>query len=262
MRCDQALNMAISYIICAAGKGTRTKEISQDIPKALLQINGLSFLEYALNSLPIQNDDQIIVVSQRQDRLSRIQERVSKNISKAHLIWFDLDYFTRGQLETAVTALKLIDRKNSIAIFNADSCFECPDLLSSMTEPQFEGIIPCSIEAGEAWSFCRVSEENRLQKVVEVQEKKRISKWCSVGFYFFRNYDLFEKLASEELRQESAEEYYVSRLYNHYLSLGYSILMLPVQSFKAMGSVEQIKRYWTLSIDDVRNENFHSLLKS
>ncbi len=53
--------MAISYLVCAAGGGTRTKVIDQLIPKALLQLNGVCLLEHAIRSLSIRIEDQVIV---------------------------------------------------------------------------------------------------------------------------------------------------------------------------------------------------------
>lgn len=244
--------MGVSYLICAAGRGTRMKAISERIPKPLLKIEGRTLLEHAIDSLPLENGDQVVVIGRRGDGLDRLADPLRSRHPGCSWEWVDLDRETRGQLETAFFALDRVPSGNSIAIFNADSSFQGDVLSAAMADSGWEGIIPCSVEAGDAWSFCRVGEDGRT--VIEVAEKRRISPWCSVGFYFFRDAVLFRALAAEELAGPTTGELYVIPLYDRYLREGRKILMLPVPGFKAMGTVEQIGIFWGLTAAAMKAE--------
>ena len=248
--------MNISYLICAAGLGTRTKEINSVIPKPLLKINDRTFLEHSLNSLPLQKEDQVIIICQKKDRLLDVLSGLEATLP-CKIIWVEIDQQTSGQLATAFLALPLVPLGNSIALFNADTYFWADKLRSFMQNPAWEGLVPCSLEPGEAWSFARVNQptERSPQSILEVTEKKRISPWCSVGFYFFRDLEIFRQFAKLELEEKKDGECFVSVIYNRYIKAGYSILMLPTDEFKAMGSFQQINYYWNLSLDQIRAQN-------
>src|SRR3989339_2265598 len=49
-------------IILAAGRGTRMKELTDDLPKSLLPINGRPIIEYALENLPDIISEIILIV--------------------------------------------------------------------------------------------------------------------------------------------------------------------------------------------------------
>lgn len=49
-------------VILAAGRGKRMGELTEDIPKPLLKINGRPILEYTLASLPREIDEVILIV--------------------------------------------------------------------------------------------------------------------------------------------------------------------------------------------------------
>lgn len=106
---------------------------------------------------------------------------------------------TSGQLHTAFLALDVVAPENSIAIFNFDSLFKCPEPLEKMRDPYWHEIIPCSIEGGSGWSCCKISLNPKSDfEVTGFEEEKRISEFCSVGFYFFRDQNIFRTLAKEE----------------------------------------------------------------
>jgi bifunctional UDP-N-acetylglucosamine pyrophosphorylase/glucosamine-1-phosphate N-acetyltransferase len=50
-------------IILAAGKGTRMRPLTYDIPKAMLPVKGKPVLEYTLGFLPAEVDEVIIVIN-------------------------------------------------------------------------------------------------------------------------------------------------------------------------------------------------------
>ena len=247
------------YIICAAGLGTRMKDVHASVPKPLLLLQGRTLLEHAIECLPVQPEDRVVVVGQRAHRLERCADRLYSRFEKNKIEWVGIDKPTRGQLETAMIAARTALAHESIAIFNADSMFACHDLLSTMLEGHWDGLIPCSKEKGDAWSFCAVENEHVSPMVVtQVTEKVRISNWCSVGFYWFRDAREFLKQANLELQSPAGVEPYVAPLYSRYLKENRKIGALKTDVFKAMGTLAQLNDYWKINLSELQRENANS----
>jgi NDP-sugar pyrophosphorylase family protein len=247
--------MAVSHVICAAGLGSRMRAANERIPKPLLKLRGYTFLERSIACLETSPEDQLIVIGLEEHELERLAPELESRLPKPQVEWLALSAPTSGQLATARAALPIIPKENSIAIFNADSVFTSPALYEAMKNNAWDGLIACSIESGDAWSFCSVENESiGVMRTNRVTEKERISKWCSVGHYFFRNRDLFDELSGQEIEATRGEAF-VAPLYNRYLKLGKSIGVVRAESFKAMGTPEQLQAYWGISMEDLRKEN-------
>jgi len=246
--------MPINYVIPAAGNGSRFKNITKT-PKPLIKINDRSLLEISLSSLPISYQDQIIIITQKdhlvKDKLQqKIQSLYPFNIVK----WQEIEAVTKGQLETVYNARGLLDKKSSLAIFNCDTYFQSANLPSLMADTNIDGIVPCSQEPGECWSFCKVN-NMKEKKVIDIAEKVRISDLASVGFYYFKDTDKFLKKAHKELSKKIDNEYYIAPLYKEYIADGDNIIIDDLKLFKPIGTPEQIKEYWGLNEDEILKQN-------
>lgn len=241
--------MSVNYIICAAGEGRRTKAIHPTRCKPLLRLNGKTLLEWSLSCLPIQESDKVFIIHQAKDPLG--QESLP---TKAAIHFLALSEVTSGQLETAMLAVKRAAIQGKVAIFNVDTYFECAELVTAMNDQQWDGLIPCSQEPGDSWSFCLTKEQSR--QIVKVTEKERISPWCSAGFYYFKEAQIFLEYAEKEIQSvHGRHEAYVAPLYNRYIQEQRKIGLLPIQKFKAMGSLEQFQFYWGKDLKDLQKEN-------
>jgi len=248
--------MAISYLICAAGLGTRMQNISADIPKPLLKLNGHSLLERSVQSLPLKEEDQLVIIHSHDLNQPSLLAGLGQFKTHRNLKFIETPR-TRGQLETACAALNTIPQGNSVCVFNSDTFFDCTSFLSAAVKSELDGLIPCSQQPGDSWSFCKVDgKKDSVYLVTEVTEKKRISPWCSVGLYWFKTKDLFRIYAELEMKRVPPnKEVYVAPMYNAMIEAGLSIGMLECEQFKPMGSVDQIEKYWGLSLAEVIEEN-------
>lgn len=241
--------MGVSYIICAAGHGSRTRVVDPKTPKPFLKINGKTLLEWSLQSLPIQQDDQVVVV------LLREHESWVRSFRLDGVEVHFLDKVTRGQAETAHKVRHLLRHKKAV-IFNSDTFFIQKDLHFFMNNDQVDGLIPCSRQSGSEWSFCRVEQEGDLYRATEVVEKKRISDFCSVGFYYFRNCEDFfssvDAVLSELGERSASTELYVAPFYQSLIQAGKKIYAPLTTEFKPMGSVEQIEKYWGITLPQLQ----------
>jgi capsule biosynthesis phosphatase len=250
--------MPVNYVICAAGQGSRFEKHFPGIPKPLIKLNGRYLIDWSLDSLPIFADDTLIFITQKTHNVkAKLYDHVKNRFPFNKVEWLEIEGLTSGQLETALLAKKLYDKHSSLAIFNCDTFFQSKTLLNFINNPSVEGIIPCSQEKGDSWSFCKVDKEDN---VTDVTEKNRISDLVSVGLYFFRDLHKFIKLAEEYLKKQTKAETYVAPFCKEYLAQGLKLVVDRVSLFKPMGTVEQIQDYWKLDIEDVIKENFKRVL--
>jgi len=245
--------MRTTFLICAAGSGVRFAQLLPTIPKPLIQLEGKTLLEWSLASLPILPTDDVLIVTQAKDQIqAKLGEYLAAIYPFNDLKWLELDQPTRGQLDTVWQARHELDQTKSLTIYNSDSYFESPTLSPAIRLGSAAGIIPCSQQPGEAWSFCKIDQADR---VLEVAEKVRISDWASVGLYFFRDTQRFLKLAEAELNTPQPSEYYVAPIYQRYLATGEDIRIDKLAVFKPMGTPEQIEKYWQVKPVELVREN-------
>lgn len=241
--------MAVTYILCAAGEGTRFQKHFGTLPKALIMLYSITLLEWSLRSLPIRAQDKLILITQKKHRTKeKMLSKICDTYPFSSVAWLEIDYLTRGQLETASLAFDEVLPGSSLVIYNCDTYFESNTLLPLMNNPQIEGIIPCAQAPGTSWSFCKVDDNDH---VIDVQEKERISPWASVGFYYFKQADVFFQFAKQALDQQNATqhgEFYIAPLYQKYLQQGYTVLIDRVSLFKPMGTPEQLTDYWNIQV--------------
>ena len=252
----------INYVLCAAGNGSRFQKDFPGIPKPLIRLNGKSLLEWSIDSLPLFSDDNLIIVVRKEHQVKeRLAEELSAKFPFIQLKWLLLENLTRGQLETAYLTKELCNPSGGIAIFNCDTYFESKTLLGLLNDPTVDGAIPCVQAEGNAWSFCKADDQDRI---TEVKEKQRISSWASVGFYWFRDVDEFFSVAEIALSRPvellGTKEYYVAPLYDIYIKAGKKIVLDHVTTFYPMGSTDQLEAFWKVNIEKLRQENFRPVL--
>ncbi|MDA0975251.1 MAG: NTP transferase domain-containing protein [Phycisphaerales bacterium] len=260
--------MSTLHLVCAAGEGTRFHDLLGDRPKPLIRLEGRRLLDWAIRSLPIRSGDHVAVVVQRRHEVRRrFESLVLDPGTGPPLEWVELDAPTRGQLETALAAIEALvggtgTDSRSLAIYNCDTFFESDTLAGMLEDESNAGVLPCSLEPGDSWSFCEVDDADR---VLRIAEKKRVGPWATAGFYFFRDLETFVARAREAVATfdvvaasrtaASGSELYVAPLYQRYLDAGETIAIDRVRTFKPMGTPEQIERYWGVSEEALKAEN-------
>ena len=210
----------IDVVITMGGLGSRFRKIGYTIPKYMIEARGKTLFEWSMISLEGYANEVnqyifIAIKDSNADVTSFIHEQCHKlRITNYHIIL--LDYLTDGQATTASLAEKYWNLENALLIYNIDTYVEPGEMNSD--ELKGDGFIPCFQAEGDHWSFVRLDKHG---EVVEVKEKERISKYCTLGAYYFKTCQLYKDLYHEyyDTRQELVNgEKYVAPLYNYLLS--------------------------------------------
>lgn len=244
----------VDYVVCAAGAGTRFAKNGINSPKPQIVLKSKSFLEHSLDSLDLKDDDHVIVITQKSHKVASPKQLVGKINPNTKCSWLEIEGLTKGQLDTFLKAKHLLSPSRPVAIWNCDTYFNSKKLNSLIEDNTVDGIVPCGIMPGEQWSFFKVDENMVL---LEAREKRRISEWASVGYYFFRDSNRLIKYAEELLSKdpEGATEHYVSLVYPLYIADGLNIKVCEVEQFRPFGSIDDVLKYWAVSIDELKAAN-------
>lgn len=237
----------LDIIITMGGLGSRFREAGYILPKYMIEARGRTLFEWSLISLEgyRESADKYIFIALRdknEDVKGFIDRQCHKlRIRNYHVIL--IDYLTDGQATTALLANKLWNKKNGLLIYNIDTYVEAGEMKED--ELKGDGFIPCFYAEGDHWSFVKTDAENRA---VEIREKKRISDNCTLGAYYFKTCDLFEKLYEEyyvEKENLVNGEKYIAPLYNLLLQLGGDVYISRVEPKKVhvLGTPEELEAF-------------------
>lgn len=246
--------MKTCYVVCAAGAGTRTKELAPLVPKPLLRLRDKTLLEWSLESLDLLPTDELVIITQKKDKVAAsLSAKISNMFFYTNVHFLEIEAITSGQLETALLAQDYIEQCDSLVVFNCDTFFRSNELQKMQASGQWDGIIPCSNEPGDSWSFCLVGKDGKVEKVTE---KERISNSASVGYYYFKDAKKFINKTKEYLKGlDKKNECYVAPFYNLLLKDGLKIAAPHVDFFYPMGSQNQIVNYWKIEASEIERNN-------
>ena len=236
--------MKIDVVITMGGLGSRFRKAGYNVPKYMIEAKGKTLFEWSMISLDgfKDNVDKYIFIAMKDENVdaeSFIKNQCNKLGLKNNQIIM-LDYLTDGQATTALLASKYWNKENALLIYNIDTYVESGEMKTS--DLKGDGFIPCFKAEGTHWSFVRLDENG---KAVEIKEKQRISDNCTLGAYYFKSCELYEKLYNEFYSSEKNlvnGEKYVAPLYNFLLEKNGEIYIsdVPAKKVHVLGTPEEL----------------------
>lgn len=237
----------IDVVITMGGLGSRFRKKGYKVPKYMIEARGKTLFEWSMISLEGYASDVnqyifIAMIDNDVDVVKFINEQCERlNLSEYHVIL--IDYLTDGQATTASLAEKYWNPNNALLIYNIDTYVEAGEMNSK--ELKGDGFIPCFQAEGNHWSFVRLDDNG---KVVEIKEKNRISKYCTLGAYYFKSCKLYKELYDEyySKTQELVNgEKYVAPLYDYLLTKCGEIYISDIESSKVhvLGTPEELEMF-------------------
>lgn len=231
----------INVIIPMVGEGSRFQKIGFEIPKHMIEVKSKSLFEWAMESLENFYDQPFYFITRTSHQsIDFIHDRCER-LGIHHRTIRELPFLTSGQAQSALFVKDLISNlDNPILIYNIDTYVE-PDELSPQSI-HGDGWIPCFQAEGTQWSFVKLGTEN---KVVAIEEKKRISEFATIGLYYFRSFHLFK--ACYESYDYHGKEHYIAPLYQMLINNPSAEIYTKVidQCFvHVLGTPEDVIQFW------------------
>lgn len=235
-----------------AGRGSRFPTSGTQTPKPLIPVGGKPIVWWAVQSLPYPPETYIFVCL-REHIEKHILDAKLKSLFSNDIRLVIAEHITEGQACTVLLAKEAINNGQELIIFNCDTYFRCPLEEHIARYPETAGFIPVFDSVNPKWSFARVNDKGY---VIEVAEKKPISRHATVGLYYFRHGSDFvwgaEQMMAKNLRVN--EEFYVGPIYNELIARGDLIRIIDSDFVWGLGTPEDLHEFKQRFLSQLRKE--------
>ena len=233
----------MKVLICAAGASSRFIKAGFTKPKYELKIKDKTLFYIALSSLKkFFQHEFILILNKKFFNENFIDEEMYKlGIKKYQVVV--LDKITDGQATTVYKAKKYLKPNDSIFIYNIDTYLNPKSI--KLNDFKYDGCASVAfVKKGDRFSFFKL---NKNMFAIQAAEKKRISNYASIGFYYFKKwFDYLEiyKLKKQEII-ENYREAYITPMYQYMIEKNKKIkcTLIKKNDYYDFGTPEDIVKY-------------------
>ena len=248
----------MKVIIPMAGMGSRFKEIGIRRAKHEILANNQTLFYWSMKSLIDFFDYEFIFIHRGDEKQEVFIAQQCKQLGISNFRTVKIDGLTDGQASTVVKCDEYIDSHDSICIYNIDTYVEPYSILKKDIHDGCSGFIPSFEASGDRWSFIKI-DDNR-QYVTEVSEKIRISKYATVGFYYFNRWETFKRLYFNYRDDiiETFKETYIAPMYNYLINANekVSYCIIPSHKIHVLGTPEDLKKFCPNFLNENKIHNY------
>lgn len=239
----------IHVIMTMAGEGSRFAAVGIDMPKPLIEFNGLPLYRNSLKSVDgIELASITFVV--RKEHIDKYE--IDKKITEVypHAVVLAIEETTRGAAETAFFAVRnlilsnIADFNDSIVIMDCDVMVYADKWKKMITNTLSDGVLLSFTSDKLQYSYALT--HNNIVK--ETAEKKVISSNALTSPYFIRKIedfiDSFHRMEQFYLIEQNKSEYkemYMSTLYNFLISFDKKVTLVKADKVISLGTPEELE---------------------
>ncbi len=229
-----------------AGMGSRFAQAGYEKPKPFIDVNGKPMIARVIDNLYYPGAKYILIG--RSEHLEKESELVNEIKANYNAEFIEIDKLTEGTACTVLFARKYIDNDNPLLIANSDQLVDISvqEYIDDCLGKGMDGSILTfkDAELNPKWSFAK-TDENGL--VTEVQEKKAISEFATVGIYFFsKGKDFVDHAIDMIINNDRVNnEFYTCPVYNYSIKDGRKIIIYNIlqEQMHGLGTPEDLEAY-------------------
>lgn len=232
----------INVLLPAMGSSAFYKD--SYFPKPLYEIDGKTMLELVIDDYASLNPKQYIFVFADEDCLKFHLDASAKILSPASEV-IKLKKQTAGALCTCLMAVDFINDDTSLIIANSNQIINVDycDVIRHFEEHGDDAGVITFPNIHPRWSYCRKEGD----EVIEVAEKRPLSKDAIAGFYYYKKgSDFVESAKRALLKQNSLDgRYYISASMNELILMGKKVGYYEIEKeqYKSFYSPAKVKEY-------------------
>lgn len=233
-------------IIPLAGLGTRFQKVGFKDPKPFIKINNKFMILHVVENISIPGAKYVFIA--QKEHLAQYGAELIEQLKKSIVKDFEiigLDGVTEGAACTVLTAEKFINSNEELLIVNSDQLLEPNDICNAVKyfeKQKSDGGIICFFNQGTQWSYVGLNEKGHIYRVAE---KNPISDHATTGIYYFSEGKIFINATKEMVSKNDRvkNEFYLAPVFNYILIDNKVILPYFVNSFRSLGTPEDLERY-------------------
>lgn len=240
----------INIVIPMAGLGSRFAKDGYEKPKPFIDVAGKSMIARVIENLYIPKANYILIA--RKEHLEREKALVQQLSTSYNATFIGIDKVTEGTACTVLFARQYINNNTPLLIANSDQLVDSSneDFVNDCLNRKLDGSILTFTdhEKNPKWSFARLNDQGL---VVEVQEKKAISEFATVGIYLFTKGSDFVNGAIDMIINNDRvnNEFYTCPVYNYLVNDGKKIgtYNITFEQMHGLGTPEDLNKYLNTS---------------
>ena len=226
----------LKLIMPMAGLGSRFS--GYGVPKPLIDVAGKPMFVRSVESIRLEFAQKIF--------LTAYQHRMAPTIKQYYpdAVVIEIDELTEGTACTLQYAREYWQDGSSIFVSNCDQVVDYdPEEFYRVRNNNKDGAIAVfeDPELNPKWSFAACDDD---MQVTRVAEKDPISKWATVGHYYWRDGRVFETAVDNMIREDARVngEFYTAPSYNY--MPGRSIEAYTVNKMQGTGTPEDLDEFY------------------
>ncbi len=235
----------MKVVMPIAGRGSRFLKAGITTPKPFIPVMGKPMVQRAIESVPwVPHSDFIFIARKDHEDKYGLVTKLRKLLGKNIKVVYTPDV-TEGAACTVLLARDLINNDEDVLIMDTDHYYKSSVEEDIVKKPKdVKGIILVFEDDDPKWSFTKVDKRGW---VVEIAEKKPISKYANVGAYYFSHGRDFVWAAEEMIKKglKVNNEYYVAPVYNQLIERGDRLSISVASSMWEMGTPDDVKFFET-----------------
>lgn len=232
----------INVLLPAMGTSSFFKD--SYFPKPLYEIGGKTMMELVVeNYANVNPKSYIFIFSQEDCRRFHLDASAKILSTMSHVI--RLEKQTAGALCTCLMAIDYINDDIPLIVANSDQIIDVDyrDVLKHFEQQNCDAGIITFPNIHPRWSYAK----KQGNDIIEVAEKRPLSRDAIAGFYYYRKgSDFIEAAKSVLLKQNALEgKYYISATLNEMILAGKKIGYYDIDKlqYKSFYSPNKIKEY-------------------
>ncbi len=236
----------INVVIPMAGKGSRFLKDGYKNPKPFIDVAGKPMVARVIENL--HHPDAHYILIGRSQHLQQEAELVKQLSSSYNASFIGIDTVTEGTACTVLFAREFVNNNVPLLIANSDQLVDTSvkQFIDDCLQKKLDGSILTFTdnERNPKWSFARL---NDAGLVIEVQEKKAISEFATVGIYFFTQGRYFVNGAIDMIINNDRvnNEFYTCPVYNYLIKEGRKIGIYNIthNQMHGLGTPDDLNKY-------------------
>lgn len=231
----------MNIIIPMAGRGSRFTEKRILTPKPLLDVNGSTMIERAIESLDLDGVWHFII--RDDEHRERVQDMIES--IKPGSKFIAIDYVTEGPASSALLFKDQIDNSDELVIANCDQIMEWTSSRFLDYVRHYDGAVVTYHADTDKNSYARVNKEGLVQ---EIREKQVISNISLNGIHYWQQGQYFVNSAETMIRYNDRApngEFYIGPSYNYMVKVGQTvgIYHIPNQFHHPVGVPDDLDKF-------------------
>jgi len=236
----------INIVIPMAGEGSRFAAAGYQKPKPFIDVDGKPMVVRVMENLGYP-DAQYILIARKEhiEKEAVLVREIEKNYNARFIA---IDKLTEGTACTVLFARNFINNETPLLIANSDQLVDI-DMAGYINDCFNRGLDGSILtftdhELNPKWSFAKIDDHGL---VTEVQEKKAISEFATVGIYLFSKGRDFVNAAVDMIVNNDRvnNEFYTCPVYNYAIKNDLKIGIYNIDFFQmhGLGTPADLEKY-------------------